>query len=168
MTQLCTVDVWCCLIQRYFVALPWSTNLQITQITILFRLVSKPELRVIHWQSENTIQSPGGVADTQFMTFNMTDVFFVRNIRGLFISPHDRLCWTVDVWPLVTVVEMRATSLALVFCPWLQCHISQNSSAEDQWKGTTDWQPWLYQELLWRGHTDNVRLGASKTTCLPF
>jgi hypothetical protein len=121
MTQLCTVDVWCCLIQKYFVALPWSTNLQITQITILFRLVSKPELRVIHWQSENTIQSPGGVADTQFMTFNMTDVFFVRNIQGLFISPHDRLCWTVDMWLLVTVVEMRANH-------WL-CYFARDWSA---------------------------------------
>ena len=43
-------------------------------------------------QLENTIQSPSGVADPQFMTFNMTYVFLVLgNIHAIFISPHDNL-----------------------------------------------------------------------------
>ena len=43
-------------------------------------------------QLENTIQSPGGVADPQFVTFNMTYVFLVLgNIHAIFISPHDNL-----------------------------------------------------------------------------
>ena len=42
------------------------------------------------------------MADTQFVTFNKANAFFVRNARRLFISSRNRLCWVVqwtcDLW----------------------------------------------------------------------
>ena len=83
-----------------------------TQITILDFTFQNPNFTT-YWQSENTIQSPGGMADPQFVTFNMTDVFLVRNIRVIFISPHDNLLGsTADMRPLATVVETKASPSA--------------------------------------------------------
>ena len=54
---------------------------------------SSPETTSCHiyWELKNTIHSPGGMADTQFMTFDMANVFFFRNTRRLFISSRNRL-----------------------------------------------------------------------------
>ena len=62
-----------------------------TQITILDFMFQNSKFTT-YWQLEITTQSPGGVADPQFMTFNMTYVFLVLgNIHAIFISPHDNL-----------------------------------------------------------------------------
>ena len=62
-----------------------------TQITILDFTFQYSKFTTYR-QLQITIQSPGGVAYPQFVTFNMTYVFFVLgNNHAIFISPHDNL-----------------------------------------------------------------------------
>ena len=85
-----------------------------TQITILNFTFENPNFTT-YWQSENVIQSPGGGINPQFVMFNMSSVFLLRNIRTIFISPHDNLLdSTADMRPLATVVETRTSP----WTPW--------------------------------------------------
>ena len=61
------------------------------QITILDFTFQNSKFTT-YWQLEITIQSPGGVADPQFVIFSMTNIFLVLgNIHAIFISPRDNL-----------------------------------------------------------------------------
>jgi hypothetical protein len=82
------------LIPRYVTAGPRPTAdyfVDKAQITILDFTFQNLKFTT-YWQLEITIQSPGGVADPQFVIFNMTYIFLVLgNIHAIFISPRDNL-----------------------------------------------------------------------------
>ena len=61
------------------------------QITILDFTFQNSKFTT-YWQLKITIQSPGGMADPQFVIVNMTYIFLVLgNIHAIFISPRDNL-----------------------------------------------------------------------------
>ena len=79
-----------------------------TEFTILNFTFQNPNFTT-YWQSTNAIQSPGGASELQFVDFSMTNVFLFRNIRAIFISPHDDLMTSAaDMRPLATVIETQA------------------------------------------------------------
>ena len=116
------------------------------QITILDFTFQNSKF-TMYWQLEITIQTLGGVANPQSVIFNMTYVFLVLgNIHAIFTSPHDNLLdnmkdghvtphdnrWNKNL-SINTVVATE------VFCPQLQCHLSQNSWAAGWQNNLTVW-----------------------------
>ena len=118
-----------------------------TQITILDFTFQNSKFTT-YWQLEITIQPLGGVADPQSVIFNMTYVFLVvGNIHAICISPHDNLLDNMKDWHVTPHDSRWNKNLSIntvvateVFCPQLQCHLSQNSWAAGWQNNATVWQ----------------------------
>ena len=148
------------LIPRYVTAVPWNhpADYFVDKVQIIFW--------TSHFRTRNSVgdYNTVGVADPQFVIFNMTYIFLVLSAISVFVT----ICWIIwtDMWPLI--VETR-TFLSTQWWPLRyfarRCIATFPRIHEQRVDRTRPQSGWsVYWELLQSGHMDGTRLGWWKTT----